>query len=108
MLGVELVAPAVTSPGPIPDPAIAAATAAQLRLVSPHIKYVDLFRRGYGVLDLNRERAQGEIYHLDTVDERSSAESLAAVFVSESGANALQQTPTAAPSPALAEPAPID
>lgn len=104
---VEFVCPAVTSPGPIPDPTIADVTAAQLRFVSPHMKYVDLYRRGYGLLDLNRERAQGEIYHVSTVDERGGAERMAAAFVSQAGDNALVAAGSAAPAPAIApEPAP--
>jgi alkaline phosphatase D len=87
VIGAEFVCPAVTSPGPIPDPTAAATIAAQLRFVSPHIKYIDLFRRGYGVLDLNNERAQCEIYHVATVDAQSDQEQLAAVMVSEVGNN---------------------
>lgn len=87
VIGAEFVCPAVTSPGPIPDPTTAATVAAQLRFVSPHMKYIDLFRRGYGVLDLNSERAQCEIYHVATVDAKSDQEQLAAVMVSEVGNN---------------------
>jgi alkaline phosphatase D len=87
VVGAEFVCPAVTSPGPIPDPTAAATVAAQLRFVSPHIKYIDLFRRGYGVLDLNSERAQCEIYHVATVDAKSDQEQLAKVMVSEVGNN---------------------
>ena len=89
VLGVEFVSPAVTSPGPVADPVAAAGLAAQLRAVSPHLKYIDLYRRGYGILDLTKERAQGEIYHVDTIDARSDNEQLSAVFVSESGKNTL-------------------
>jgi len=87
VVGAEFVCPAVTSPGPIPDPTAAATLAAQLRFVSPHIKYIDLFRRGYGVLDLNHERALCEIYHVATVDAKSDQEQLAKVMVSEVGNN---------------------
>lgn len=89
VLGVEFVSPAVSSPGPIPDPVVAAGLAAQLRAVSPHLKYIDLYRRGYGILDLTKERAQGEIYHVDTIDTRNDGEQLSAVFVSEAGSNSL-------------------
>jgi len=89
VLGVEFISPAVTSPGPAPNAATAAALAAQLRAVSPHLKYIDLFKRGYGVLDLTRERAQGEIYHVETIDEQNDNEQLAAVFVSEAGNQSL-------------------
>ena len=104
-LGVEFVCPGVTSPG-LPD-ATAPIVAAQLRAVSPHVKYLDLSRRGYGILDLNRERAQGEIYHVTTVSTRDAGEQLATAFVSESGSNALQVVTTAAASATLADPAPV-
>ncbi|HKE93355.1 MAG TPA: alkaline phosphatase D family protein, partial [Povalibacter sp.] len=70
IVGVEFVTPAVSSPGPVQDPAQAAVVAGQLRFVSPHMKYINLFRRGYGVLDVDRERARCEIYHVSTVDSR--------------------------------------
>jgi alkaline phosphatase D len=89
VLGVEFVSPAVTSPGPAPDAATGAVLAAQLRAVSPHLKYIELFKRGYGVLDLTRERAQGEIYHVGTIDEKTDVEQLSAVFVSEAGNQSL-------------------
>jgi alkaline phosphatase D len=90
VLGAEFVAPAVSSPGPIPDPATATVTAGQLRAVSPHMKYINLYRRGYGVLDVSRERAVCEVYHVATVDTPSSAQELAAVFVSEAGNNVVK------------------
>jgi len=89
VLGVEFISPAVTSPGPAPNAATGAALAAQLQAVSPHLKYIDLFKRGYGVLDLSRERAQGEIYHVETIDEKNDNEQLSAVFVSEAGNQSL-------------------
>jgi alkaline phosphatase D len=104
---VEFVCPAVTSPGPIPDPAAAEITAAQLRFVSPHMKYIELYRRGYGVLDVNRERVQAEIYHLATIESRGSEERLAAAFVSRAGDNALvPASSVTAPTAASADPAP--
>lgn len=88
--GVEFVAPAVSSPGPIPDPATAAVVAGQLRFVSPHMKYIDLHRRGYGVLDINHDRVRGEVYHVATIDSRDTGETLAAALVSDAGSNTLQ------------------
>ncbi|MBB6091242.1 alkaline phosphatase D [Povalibacter uvarum] len=89
--GVEFVAPAVTSPGPAPDAATAAVLAGQLRFISPHMKYIDLYRRGYGVLHLTPQRVTGEFYHVATIDTPDGTESLAARLVSEAGNNALQQ-----------------
>jgi alkaline phosphatase D len=104
-VGVEFVCPGVTSPG-VAD-AAAPTVAAQLRAVSPHVKYLDLSRRGYGILDLNRERAQGEIYHVPTVSERVGGQQLAAAFASESGSNALKAVSAPAPGFTRADPAPM-
>ncbi len=96
VVGAEFVCPAVTSPGPVPD-AVADALAGQLRFVSPHMKYINLNRRGYGVLDLTHEMATCEIYHVATIDAKSEQEQLAAVMVSEVGNNLVrgegQKTP---------------
>jgi alkaline phosphatase D len=107
VLGAEFVAPAVSSPGPVPDPATATALGAQLRSVSPHMKYINLFRRGYGVLDVTRERAQCEIYHVPTVDVRSGGEELAALFATEAGNHPVRAVQTAISSGVEREPAPI-
>jgi alkaline phosphatase D len=90
VVGAEFVCPAVTSPGATSDPAVGDALAAQLRFANPHMKYINLYRRGYGVLDLNHDRAQCEIYHVATVDAKSDQESLASVTVSEAGNNVVR------------------
>ena len=96
VVGAEFVCPAVTSPGPVPG-AAGDVVAAQLRFVSPHLKYINLNRRGYGVLDLTHEAATCEIYHVATVDAKSDQETLATVMVSEVGNNLVrgegQKTP---------------
>lgn len=106
-LGIELVTPGVTSPG-IEDPAEAAQTAAALRALSPHMKFVELNRRGYTVVDIDRERLQAEWWHVPTVRERTNVQSLAARLASASGTNHLvdvatalnRRTDTAEPAPA--------
>jgi alkaline phosphatase D len=90
VLGVELTSPAITSPSSTRDPAAAAQRADQFRSASPHFKYLELLRRGYGVLELTAERAQGEIYHIDTVDQPDSGQVLSKVLVSERGDNTLR------------------
>ena len=87
--GVEFVTPGVSSPG-ILNPVEAAQTAAFVRSVSPHMKYAELNKRGYVLLDIDRERVQGEFWHVATVDSPSRDETLAAAFVNEAGANRLQ------------------
>lgn len=99
--GVEFVAPAVSSPG-IANPVEAAQTAAFIRSVSPHMKYAELNKRGYVLLDIDRERVQGEFWHVATVDSPTRDETLAAAFVNEAGANRLQ--PAAAATSARSAP----
>lgn len=106
VVGVEFVTPAVSSPGPYSDPATAAVIAAQLKFVSPHMKYIDLSQRGYGVLDLTRQHAQCEIYHVGSVAARNTEQRLAAALVSESGNNALQAANASVLPRTLADPAP--
>jgi alkaline phosphatase D len=104
-VAVEFITPAVSSPGPITDPVEAVNRAKLLPTLSPHIKYVDLVQRGYVLMDVTRRQAQGEIYHVPTVDRRVNGETLAATFVTESGRNSLlpaagPTTPRNAPDPA--------
>jgi alkaline phosphatase D len=86
---VEFICPGVTSPFLFPDTpqgaAQAAAAAAQLRRISPHMKYIELFRRGYVLLDLDEDRVQGEWFHPRTIRERSLVEDFGAAFFSEAG-----------------------
>jgi alkaline phosphatase D len=104
LLGVEFVGPAVSSPG-LRSEAEAVIDAERVRSTSPHMKWLELHKRGYGILDVTRERAQCEYYHLPTVSVRDNRQELAAVYASEAGNNALKPA-TAEPRSALAEPAP--
>ena len=104
VLGVEFVAPAVSSPG-ILNPVEAAQTAAFVRSVSPHMKFAELNKRGYVLLDLDRERIQGEFWHVATVDAPSREETLAAAFINEAGANRLQPAASASVARQEIEPA---
>lgn len=106
VVAVEFVTPAVSSPGPIPDPPVAVAQAAQLRAASPHMKYIDLYRRGYVLLDVTHERVQGEVYHVPTVDSGVDGETLSAVYVNEAGRNFLQPGTDASPARPAPAPAP--
>jgi alkaline phosphatase D len=105
ILGVEFVAPAITSPGPPVPPGLPPEVLAGLLVqASPHMKYVDLRRRGYGLIDADHERVQGEIWHVDRVDLPSAVESFAKGFVNPAGANGLQ--PATGPTRARAAPDP--
>jgi alkaline phosphatase D len=57
--GVEFVGPAVSSPAER-DQAQAASNSEKIRSVSPHMKYIERYSRGYGILDVTRDRAPCE------------------------------------------------
>ena len=100
--GVEFITPGVTSPFLFPDTpegaAQAAAAAAQIRAISPHIKYAELFRRGYLLLDVDATRVQAEWYYPVTIKARSLTEDFGAALYAVTGTNHLLRT--ASPSPA--------
>lgn len=105
-LAIELVTPGVTSPG-IENPTEAAQTAAALRFLSPHMKFIELNKRGYAIVDIDRERLQSEWWHVPTIRERTDEQSLASRLAAASGTNHLVPVATALSQRAeTAEPAP--
>jgi alkaline phosphatase D len=88
--GEGSVAVEVTTP-PISSPPIFAADgqgrerAAALRVLLPHVKFMDGESRGYVVLDVTRERAHLDYFFVPTVQQRSDAEAHVAAFVTERG-----------------------
>jgi alkaline phosphatase D len=88
-LAVEMVTTSVTSPGP-------AGAADELRereafvlRERPHIRYVNLREKGYLLLDLDAERAQGEWWLVDGIQERVGGERLGAAYAAPRGRNHL-------------------
>jgi alkaline phosphatase D len=101
-VAVEFVGTSITSPG-VNDPN--GSTAAFLRSVNPHIKYVDLNRRGYMLMDVTRERAVAEYWYVDTVASLSNIQVFGTAFETAAGMNRIQpsaQTTPRANPPALA------
>lgn len=99
---VEFVGTSVTSPG-ANDPT--GSTAALLRNINPHFKYIDLNQRGYMLMDLTPQRVVGEWWFVDTVQAPSNVQTFGAAFESQDGSNRLQpsaQTTPVANPPALA------
>lgn len=99
---VELVTTSISSPG-LDDPT--GTTAAFIRSVNPHFKYVELNRRGYMLLDITAERVVSEWWHVDTVAAPSNIQTLGAAFEVRSGMNRLQPSAMTTPradAPALA------
>lgn len=81
-IGVDVVVPGITSPG-FPD--MLAGVAEGIREDNPHMKYVDLTRRGYVVLDVSEARVQADWYHPDTILEVSDLESLGGALSVDAG-----------------------
>lgn len=93
-LAVEIVTPGITSPG---DTREAAARLEPMILENPHIRYVDLWRRGYVVLDVTPERAQAAWFHYEAPERRRVDERFAAAFAARRGESHLRAEGAAAP-----------
>lgn len=103
-LAVEFVTSSVTSPGfPAGLEQIVQAALAE----NPHIQYANVTQRGYVILDLSQERAQGAYYVYDDITQPSGAtRSLDAVYATRSGENHLVREETPAPPKPAPKPAP--
>ena len=87
-LAVEIVTPAISSP-PLFSIEGARETAPLLRVVAPHIKYLEGDSRGYVVAEITRERVVADWHLVPGVAERSLVEKHAARYVCERGASRL-------------------
>ena len=97
---VEFVGTSITSPG-LSDPN--GSTAAFLRSVNPHLKYIDLNQRGYMLLDVTPQRTVCEWWYVDTVVAPSNVQTFGTAFEVQHGSNRLQ--PSAMTSPVANPPA---
>ncbi|MEE4360055.1 MAG: alkaline phosphatase D family protein [Pseudomonadales bacterium] len=104
-LAVEFVTPSVTSPF-LTDPEAARTRAAQGLAAHPHMRFIDLFHKGYVVLDADRDRLQADFWHMDTIDRRDPGERHAAAWATAPGASRLQAVATASPDGTARDPAP--
>ncbi len=82
-IGVEVVVPGITSPG-FPEPL--AVVAEGIQQDNPHMKLVEVTRRGYAVIDVERSRVQADWFHVDTVLEVSRTETHAGGLAVSAGA----------------------
>lgn len=79
-VGVEFVATSVTSPAlSIPGGEFF------IRLFNSHVRYVELERRGYMLMDFNSSRAQGDHYFVGSVTSIDSTQSVGASWEVTSG-----------------------
>ncbi|MBI3347651.1 MAG: alkaline phosphatase D family protein [Burkholderiales bacterium] len=87
-LGVEFVGTSVSSPGIDTD--TTGAIAGAIKFYNPHFKYVQLTRRGYMLVDVNRDRVVGEWWYVDTVASPSNVETFATAWEVRHGENHLR------------------
>jgi alkaline phosphatase D len=90
-LGVEMVCSSVTSTFGVQG------LEAVLLALNPALKYGETISRGYLLLDLDHERAQGEWYHFDDISKVEQTERLGAVWITRDGANHLEEGDMASP-----------
>ena len=96
-LAVEFVTPGITSPG-IPLMYLGAVEGA--RPYNPHLRWFDLVRQGYLVLDVTPERVQAAWFLYADIKQPSGAvESFAAAWSVKNGSLRLEQDSAAAPPP---------
>lgn len=88
-VGVEFVAPSITSPGsPIDGGGL-------LSLENPHLKYSELTKKGFIILDVNTERIQADWFYVNSIDAISNSYNWAKSYYSSTGGNQLINTNTA-------------
>ena len=73
-LAAEFIAPSVTSPG-LND--VNGYSADGIRTINPHLKYVELERHGYVLLDITTDRVSSEWWYVDTITTHSGGDTFA-------------------------------
>lgn len=87
-VGVEFVTPSVTSPGaPLNVGDV-------LTLENSHIKYVELTKKGFIILDVTPQKIQADWFYVATLDEFSADFNWGKSMYSNSGENQLNETTT--------------
>lgn len=82
-VGVEFVSPSVTSPGSPVN--LSALITAQ----NPHIKYVELTKKGFVLVDIDTNRVQGDWYYINTLDQMDPTNSCVKSYITNNGSNSL-------------------
>ncbi len=95
-LAVEIVTPAISSP-PIFRDGQGRERAAALRVLLPHLKFMDGEHRGFVILDITAARLQADWFFVPTVLERVDGETPAASLVAERGSSHLVEAGKPAP-----------
>ena len=93
-VGVELVAPAVSSSNSFGAPDVREQRVQSILAARPHLRYLEGERRGYLVVDLTPARLQAEWWLVPTVTEKTDAEACDRAMVCEAGTRHLATVET--------------
>ncbi len=84
--GVEFVGTSVTSPGlPIP------LSSSTVKSNNPNVRYVELQKKGYVIMDVNKNRTQGDFYYVVTIDSANNTSNYETSWFVNSGERFLRQ-----------------
>jgi alkaline phosphatase D len=100
-IAVEFVGPAITSPG-LEDETLAQTAEAAQYLIQPHLRFIDLFHRGYMIIDVTASRVQTDWFFTPLITHPNTSEFFAKGYQVNSGSNQLVEV--FAPSMAQAAP----
>jgi alkaline phosphatase D len=93
---VEFVGTSITSPA---LDELESETAIGLEFINPHLKYIELSKRGYMLLDVDPNRVIGEWWYVDTVASVSNVESFGRALQVQDGASHLISAAQTLPRP---------
>ena len=82
-VGVEMVTPSVTSPG------VPINLSGLITMQNPDIKYVELTKRGFLLVDITEQRVQGDWYNVNTIDQMNPGSTCVKSFFTNNGSNEL-------------------
>ncbi len=94
-MGVEFVTTSVTSPGADFVSNLTSIGVPLIKSQNSHMKFIDLTRRGYLILDLNAQRIQGDFYFVNRVDQFSTQETFQEGWYCDDGTRRLQKASAA-------------
>jgi alkaline phosphatase D len=94
-LTVELVTPGITSPLLSPEDGERLGPEV---LLQPHVQYAQLWKRGYMIVDVDRERVQAAWFHYESVEQAEPVEAVfSAAAAAYSGERRIRMEATPAP-----------
>lgn len=88
-VGVEFVTPSVTSPGMDLGSGVGESV---IMAANSHIKWCNLNRQGYIIVDVNQNRVQSDWYFVNTIDQADSTAAWAKSFYANQGSTQLHET----------------